>query len=77
MPSLCPWYLHTLEYSGICSHTALADIIHGEEDGLTPEQLAAKQVEMEDRRKEQNRYRHRIFKARAKARDLEGYMAQR
>ena len=39
-----------MEYDGLCSHAALAEGIRGELDGLSPEQIAAKEVAMEQRR---------------------------
>jgi len=53
MPRLCPWSIEDLEYDGLCSHVALAEGIWGECDGPTPEQIAVKEVEMEQRRKAQ------------------------
>ncbi|KAI6784809.1 uncharacterized protein J7T54_007902 [Emericellopsis cladophorae] len=44
------WAVEDLEYDGLCTHSPLIDGIAGEEDGLSPEQLALKQVEMEARR---------------------------
>jgi len=52
MPHLCPWSLEDIEYYGCCSHSALLEGIQGEEDGLTLEEIAAKQVEMVQTRKE-------------------------
>ena len=45
MPHICPWKLEDLEYDGLCSHVALIEGIKGEENGLTPEQIAAKELE--------------------------------
>ena len=53
MPHLCSWDLDTMEYDGCCSHVALAEGIRGERIGCTPEQIAAKELAMEERRKEQ------------------------
>lgn len=50
MPHLCPWRLDTMEYDGLCSHSALDEGVRTELDGLTPKQRAAKEVEMEQRR---------------------------
>lgn len=46
MPHLCPWSLEGIEHDSCCSHSALLEYIRGEEDGLTFEEIAAKQVEM-------------------------------
>ena len=50
MPHLCPWSLDDIEYDGLCSHTAIWESIRGELDGLNAEQIAAREVAMEQRR---------------------------
>lgn len=54
MPYLYPWSLEDIEYDGCCTHSALLEAIQGEEDGLTLEEIAAKQVKMEQTRKEKH-----------------------
>jgi hypothetical protein len=56
LPRLCPWPIEVLEYRGFCSHIALYEHITGEEAGLTPEQIAAKEVEQEETRREVKRW---------------------
>jgi hypothetical protein len=51
MPKLCPWNIEDLHYDGLCSHSALGDSIQGQKDGLTLEQIVAKQAELEQLRK--------------------------
>lgn len=62
MPHICPWSLDTIEYDGCCSHVAIYEIVSGEEDGLTLEQLATKQVELDQRRKENHKTYYYDFK---------------
>ncbi|KAJ4374108.1 Dolichyl-phosphate-mannose--protein mannosyltransferase 1 [Neocucurbitaria cava] len=45
LPHLCPWDIESLDYDGCCTHTALMEGIVGAEDGLTLEQIAAKETE--------------------------------
>jgi hypothetical protein len=73
MPHLCPWSLETMEYDGCCSHTALAEHIAGEADGLSLEQIAAKEVEKEQRRIEQRSATYYDFKRL----DFKGWQATR
>jgi hypothetical protein len=58
MPPLCPWSLETMEYDGCCSHSALVEHIINEAENLTPQQIAAKEIEMEQRRVEQNKAKY-------------------
>jgi hypothetical protein len=51
MPYLSTWSCEDIEYDGCCGHSTLLEGIHCEEDGLTLEQIAAKQVEMEQAHK--------------------------
>jgi hypothetical protein len=44
-----------MEYDGCCSHSALAEGVRDDFENLTPEQMAAKELEIEQRRKEQKR----------------------
>lgn len=50
MPPLCPWSLEDIEYDGCCSHSALIEHIMNDSENLTLEQMAAKELEMEQRR---------------------------
>jgi len=52
MPHLCPWSLDLFEYDGLCSHCSIKERVSNEASGLTVEQLEAKEVEMDKRRKE-------------------------
>lgn len=47
LPSLSPWSSESMPYDGLCSHSALKEGIPGEEDGLTLEEINAKQVELD------------------------------
>ncbi len=51
MGHLCLWDRKTMEYDGLCSHSALKDAVQGEFD-LTPEQLEALAAEKEKNRAE-------------------------
>ena len=53
MPSLLSWSLDDVKYDGCCCHVAISEMVRGEEDGLTADQIAVKEAEMEVRRKEQ------------------------
>lgn len=77
MPHLCPWPIETLGYDGACSHTALAEGIRGQLDGLTAEQIAAKEVEMNDRRLAQQRARNSANYYKLKTEDFPKWQAQR
>ena len=50
MPDMLAWDIKELEYDGLCTHSPLIEMVAGEEDGLSTQQLAQKQVEMEARR---------------------------
>ena len=52
MPQLCPWSLDLFEYDGLCSHCSIKERVSNKASGLTLEQLEAKEVEMDKRRKE-------------------------
>jgi hypothetical protein len=52
MPHLCPWSLDLFEYDGLCSHCSIKERVSNEASGLTVEQLEAKEVKMDKRRKE-------------------------
>ena len=52
MPHLCPWSLDVFEYDGLCSHCSIKERVSNEASGLTIEQLEAKEVEMDKKRKE-------------------------
>lgn len=60
MPRLFSW--SDMEYDGCCSHSSLLEAVVGEGDGLTPEEIAAKYVEMEQRRPEQRRAKQSKYK---------------
>jgi hypothetical protein len=55
-PHILPWDAQDIEYDGCCTHPAIWESIEGEEAGLTLEQLAEKQVQMDIRRKERQKY---------------------
>jgi hypothetical protein len=46
----CPWPLESMEYVGLCSHSAFFDGIKGAEDGLTVEEMEAKEIAYEAHR---------------------------
>jgi len=46
MPPLRPWSLEIMEDAGCCSHFALAEHATKEAEGLTLEQITAKELEM-------------------------------
>jgi len=50
MPRLSPWSAEDVKYDGCCNHSALFEGISGEEEGLTLEQIAANEVEMDQKR---------------------------
>jgi hypothetical protein len=52
MPRLSPWDAKDIAWDGCCSHSSLLEGVHGEEEGLTPEQIAAKLLEQDRIRKE-------------------------
>jgi hypothetical protein len=53
MPHLCPWNIETLDYDGCCSHSALTEGVRDDFESATAEQIAAKELEIEQRQKEQ------------------------
>jgi len=73
MPSLLSWSLDDVQYDGCCGHVAMSEMVRGEEDGLTAEQIAAKEAEMEIRRKEQIIAGGQRYYARVKAGEYEGW----
>lgn len=77
MPHLCPWPIELLEYNGLCSHTALAEAICGELDGLSPEERAAKEVELNNRRLEQQRASNKARYHKLKTEDYPKWLEQR
>jgi hypothetical protein len=61
MPHICPWSLNVMTYDGLCSHVAIMEGIRDEEDGLSLEEIAAKELELEWREKErQSNYAARL-----------------
>lgn len=58
MPHFCPWSLETIEYDGCCSHSAFVEHIIDEAKNLTPQQTAAKEIEVEQRRVEQKKTKY-------------------
>ncbi len=50
MPRLCSW--SDMEYDGCCSHCSLLEALVGKGDGITAEEIAVKQAEIEQRRPE-------------------------
>jgi DNA-directed RNA polymerase subunit RPC12/RpoP len=77
MPHLCPWDLSTMEYDGCCNHIAFIERVNGEEEGLTVEQIAEKQKEMDERQKLQSKITHSTAYFSFKLRDFAGWQAQR
>jgi hypothetical protein len=73
MPSLLSWALDTIQYDGCCSHSAISEIVLGENEGLTTAQIAAKEAEMEARRAEQDKQTRQRYYARRNAEDFEGW----
>ncbi|KAK4951906.1 carbamoyl-phosphate synthase (glutamine-hydrolyzing) cpa2 [Elasticomyces elasticus] len=76
LPNLCPWDLDAIEYDGCCSHTALAETVVGEEEGLTLEQIAAKAVLADARRSEQRRINRSKSYYALKLKDFDKWQAQ-
>lgn len=77
MPHICPWDLSTMEYDGCCNHIAFTERVDGEQDGLTVEQIAAKQREKEERLKLQASITSSTAYFDFKLRDFAGWQAQR
>ena len=79
MPPFCPWDIDNLPWGGLCSHAAAAELIRGEQDGLTAEQMARKQAELAARRAEQLKRRRSLRWQRDyasyKATDFAAYLA--
>lgn len=73
MPNLLSWDIESLDYDGCCTHTSLHEMIPGEEDGLSPEQVACKQEAAESRRKEQDKRARDKYYAQRNAEDFEGW----
>jgi hypothetical protein len=73
MPSLLSWTLDDVQYDGCCGHTAIGEMVWGETEGLTVDQIAAKQAEMDIRRKEQDKLTRQRYYARRNAADFEGW----
>jgi hypothetical protein len=76
MPPLCPWSRETMEYDGRCNHAALAEHITNDSENLTTEQIAAKEVEMMQRRAVQARARTRTNYHELKLNDFEEWKAR-
>jgi len=77
MPELCPWKIDAVDYDGCCTHSAIGEMIVGEEEGLNTEQVAAKENEADARRKvQENRSREKYY-AKRKAQDFEGWRAHK
>lgn len=51
VPIICPWRIEDLEYDGLCSHSALWELVFGETDNLTSEQRSAREIELKERRR--------------------------
>lgn len=78
MPHFCPWALDTMAYDGLCSHVAIYEDIPGLKDGLSPKELAARQVELDARRAEQNkRYKQKAWLAIKASSDYETWKAEK
>lgn len=77
MPHLCPWDLSTMEYDSCCNHIAFIERVDGEEDGLTVEQIAEKQKEMDARQKLQSKITNSTAYFSFKLRDFAERQAQR
>ena len=73
MPSLLSWSLDDVQYDGCCGHVAISEMVRGEEDYLTVDQIAAKEAEMEIRRKEQIIAGGQRYYAKVKAGEFEGW----
>jgi hypothetical protein len=73
MPSLLSWSLDSVQYDGCCTRSSILEMVWGETDGLTPEQIAIKQAEMEARQKEQEKVARLKYYARRNAADFEGW----
>lgn len=50
MPHLCPWKIDSIEYYGACNHVALWENVKGQELGLSLEEIAALETELEEKR---------------------------
>jgi predicted nucleic acid-binding Zn ribbon protein len=77
MPHICPWDLSTTDYDGCCNHMSLIERVDGEEDGLTVEQIAQKQKELDRRQKLQAKIVSSATYHDFKLRDFAGWRAQR
>jgi hypothetical protein len=73
MPSLLSWTLDGVHYDGCCSHVAISEKVWGEDEGLTADQIAAKEAEMEIRRKEHIIAGGQRHCAKVKAGEFEGW----
>lgn len=73
MPNLLSWPIESLDYDGCCTHSALHEIVIGEIDGLTADQIALKQAAADGRRKEQEKRSREKYYARRNAEDFEGW----
>jgi hypothetical protein len=66
MPSLCPWPLDSLPYGGLCSHVALKEGVRGYAEGLSAEQIAAKELEEFTRWQDTREEMKEVFLARSR-----------
>lgn len=76
MPKLLSWPIETLEYDGCCTHSAIHEVIAGETEGLSPEQIAVKEGQADIRRREQDKRAREKYYAKRNAEDFE-YWRQR
>ena len=77
MPSLLSWALDDVQYDGCCGHVAISEMVWGENDGLTVDQIAAKSAEMDTRRKEQDKEARERYYLKRNAQDFEGWRQRR
>jgi hypothetical protein len=74
VPKLLPWAIEALEYDGLCGHSPLWEEIVDENLGLTPEQIAFKEVEAAIRAKQSARRAERRYHARLRRKDPGAYI---
>lgn len=69
MLDLLHWKATDLTYDGCCSHTPIMEGLPGEKDGLTPEQIAVKDAQMDSRRRESEKASQAKFYAKISTTD--------
>ena len=75
MAHMCSWSLESLEYDGLCTHSALYERVLGDFN-LTAEELEAQAAELTSRKKEYTRNHMAAVRERVRALDLEAWRAE-